>query len=339
MVRRTAFTLIELLVSIALGMVLIALGTSAMLHVSKAFNRNIVMLQARDDVGAIHQRLNASFSAMYHASLIYARTDPGEVAPAAPVWGDGNESIEFTWMSSLSDLEERSMDMEPPHYSDLVWNRLRWQGRGVGKEGGTLSYAVSSQSRTSSSIGITYKNDSGAWVNGSATVRIGPQPRRDRRRNQNDNDLRYLPGITPAVYAELGLIGDDTDLNLRLRPMHPSRTRVARFSLEWTDLDGWTTRCDPVTGITIRRPDGTIQPPLGLPYANGQGLALDGTWIDGRRAIAAGDTRTVLGQRPVLIAITFDLIPCLDNDPVDLSREARIPFVLTFRAAPMLPKL
>ena len=75
--RRAAFTLIELLVSIALGMMLIALGTSALLHVSRVFNRNIVMLQARDDAGAIQQRLNAAISAMYHPAQLACRADPG----------------------------------------------------------------------------------------------------------------------------------------------------------------------------------------------------------------------------------------------------------------------
>lgn len=329
-ILRRAFTLIELLVSIAIGMALVALSTSALLHVSKVFNRNIAQTQARDDAGAIHQRLRASFSAMYHAAQIYCRTDPGE-SPAS--WNNGNEVIELTWMSSVGDLDEDTMDALPYQITDLVWNRLRWTGRGENLEGGRLDYARSSP--------VNVSQD----VSNIGTVQTCAQPRRDRRRDMNDNDLRYLPGMDGAnttamtTFTALALPGNSTDLNQRLRRMHPPQTQVTRFAVEWVDEDGHTVRADAQSGITLRDAAGVVQPSPGQPFANDRIWSIDGTWLDGRPWVSPGGTRLASGQRPVLMRISFELVPANQEQPEDLSREPHLPFVFTFRVAPTLPRL
>lgn len=330
---RSAFTLIELLVSIAIGMGLLALGTSALLHVSKVFNRNTVQMQARDDARTIHQRLESGFTSMYHAAQLRCRVDPGEPASDPPVWNNGNEVIELTWMSCLGDIDEPTMDTLPGHVSDMVWNRLRWTGRGVNKEGGYLEFAMSSPSVVSSSI------TSPAASTSTGNVLTGPQPRRDRRRDMDDNDLRFLPGISAAKYGELQLVGNGADLDQRLRRMHPIYTQVQNVAVEWVDQDGFTVRGDAQAGITVRNAAGVVQPPLGLPYANGQVMVIDGAWLDGRPAPSAGTARLASAQRPLLIRISFELIPAGQEDPEDLSRDPHLPFSFTFRVAPMLPRL
>lgn len=327
------FTLIELLVSIAIGMGLLALGASALLHIGRVFNRNTAQLQAGDDANAIHQRLEAAFSAMHHTAQLRVRVDPGETLPATPVWADGNEVLELTWMSTLSDIDELAMDTLPGHLSDVVWNRLRWSGRGVGRPGGLIEYAVSSPFRLSNAI------TSPAASTTSGRVRTGPQHRRDRRRDMEDNDLRHLPGMTAARHAALQAFSDETDLVQNLRRMHPAYTQVREMSIEWVDQDGYTVRADAVSGITVRDPGGTLLPALGQPYANDRLLVLDGAWLDGRPAASAGTTRHASAQRPLHVRVSFVLVPTSHEDPEDLSREPHLPFSFTFRTAPLLPRL
>jgi len=328
--QRPGFTLIELLISIAIGLALIALGTNALLHVSRAFNRNAAMLQASDLAAAIHQRLTRSLTAMYHPAQVRLRVDPGE-SPA--VWDDGNEVVELTWMSAMGDVDEPTMDTQPGHVSDVVWNRLRWTGRGTGKDGGRLEYAVSSPFRGSLSI------TSPAATTSGGQVRTGPQARRDRRRDMDDNDLRHLPGMTATAYAALQLPGNGADLDRNLRLMHMPYTQVRRLIVEWVDGDGHTVRGGPDSGITIRDRLGAVQPPLGQPWADDRNHVLDGAWLDARPLAATGSTRLAAAQRPLLMRISFELVTANQLDPADLSNEPHRTCTSTIRTAPMLPEL
>lgn len=327
--HRGGFTLIELLISIAIGLALIALGTNAMLHVSRGFNRNTAMLQACDQAASIHQRLARSLSAMHHPAQVRLRVDPGE-SPA--LWDDGNEVVELTWMSAQGDVDEQTMDTEPGHVSDLVWNRLRWTGRGSGKDGGRLEYAVSSPFTQSQAIASPASSFS------SGSVRTGPQARRDRRRDMDDNDLRHLPGMTPAAYTALQLPGNGTDLDRNLRLMHMPFNQVRRLVVEWVDADGYTVRGSPDSGVTVRNRLGAIQAPLGQPWADDRNHVLDGAWQDARPLAAAGSSRLASLQRPLLMRISFDLVTANQLDPIDLSNEPHRPCTFTIRTAPMLPE-
>ncbi len=329
MPRRNGFTLIELLISIAIGLALIALGTNALLHVSRAFNRNIAMLQACDLAASIHQRLARSLSAMYHPAQVRLRVDPGE-SPA--VWDDGNEVVELTWMSAQGDVDEPTMDVQPGHVSDLVWNRLRWTGRGSGKDGGRLEYAVSSPIRLSQSIA------SPAASTSSGSVRTGPQARRDRRRDMDDNDLRHLPGMTAGVYAALQLPGNGADLDRNLRLMHLPFNQVRRLVIEWVDGDGYAVRAGPDSGVTIRNRLGAAQVPIGQPWADGFNHVLDGAWLDARPLAAVGSARLASAQRPLLMRISFGLVTANQLEPADLAHEPSRTCTFTIRTAPMLPE-
>jgi hypothetical protein len=82
-----------------------------------------------------------------------------------------------------------------------------------------------------------------------------------------------------------------------------------------------------------------VQPSPGLTFADDRIWSIDGTWLDGRPWVSPGGTRLASGQRPVLMRISFELVPANQEDPEDLSREPHLPFVFTFRVAPTLPRL
>src|SRR5690606_34598729 len=209
-------TLIEILISLGIGMMLVALGTSALLHVSKTFTRNRARLQGHDDAAAIASRLHATLESFYHPALVRCRADPG----ADGAWGTGDERIDLTWMASVRSLDESTMTYAPKPMHDLIWHRLAWQGDGAG--GGDLSMAYSSGRRVVD--GWTFSH--GGYTR-KPTIAFGPFVRRDRRRDLDDNDLRYLPGMDLATYNAVGADGDDGDLEERLTPWHPPTTRVA----------------------------------------------------------------------------------------------------------------
>lgn len=333
-------TLIEILVSLGIGMMLVALGTSALLHASKIFARNTAHLQGHDDAAAIQQRLASTLESLYHPVQMGCRADAG----ADGTWASGDEVIELTWMNSVRSLDESSMTYEPKPMHDLVWQRMRWTGDGTG--GGTIGFARSSGRR------VTYAGWS--YMHGTPTpwkrtpgIAFGPFMRRDRRRDMNDNDLRFLPGMDMATYLAVGANGDGADLDERLHPWHPPTTRVSTCVIEWIDQSGYRVRCDPAAGVAIVDPAGNTVPLLGTTYSNQTTHVIDGTWLDGRPHVpddvppgAAPYYRTTTSsQRPSLIRVSFELILTTSGDRIPLDKDPRLPFTVSISPSMALPPL
>lgn len=321
-------TLIEMLVSLAIGMVLVAMGTSALMHVSKLFTRNIAHIQAHHDAATIQQRLAGTLESLYHPALIECRADPGPDG----VWGSGDETVELTWMSSLRSLDDGTMSYGPTPMHDLLWHRMRWQGDGEG--GGDLSFASSTGRRVVPS-----------WTN--TDLALGPFVRRDRRRDLDDNDLRFLPGMDLATYSDVAVDGDGSDLDQRLLPWHPPSTRIASCTIELVDHGGYTVRSDPTAGVVISSPSGATVPSLMTEYSTPTVQVLDGTWLDGRRhvpadvspAAATYHRRSTSSQRPALIRISFELIMTTPGEQGVHDHAPRLPFAITICPSLALPPL
>lgn len=329
-------TLIEILISLGIGMILVAMGTSALLHVAKTFARNTALMQGHDDAAAIASHLHATVESLYHPALIRCHADIGSDA----VWGSGDEVIELTWMNSVRSLDESTMTYAPRPMHDLIWRRLVWSGDGQG--GGTLTFSNSSGQRIVK--GWTYTHNG---VTRRPQIALGPFVRRDRRRDLDDNDLRFLPGMDMATYTSVGAAGDSADLDSRLTPWHPPTTRVAHCFIELIDQGGYVIRCDPATGISIHSPTGTTIPTLGTPYSNATTLVLDGCWLDGRAHVpddvppgsATYHLRSTAAQRPALIRISYELVMTTPGDRVRFDKDPRLPFTVTICPTMALPPL
>lgn len=329
-------TLVEILVSLGIGMMLVALGTSALLHVSKVFTRNTAHVQGHVDAANIAQRLHSTLESLYHPALIRIHADAGPDL----VWGSGEERLELSWMSSVRALDEQSLAYAPQLMNDIIWQRLVWQGDGHG--GGSISFSNSRSYR--SVTGWTYQL---GGTNFTPNIRIGPFVRRDRRRDLDDNDLRYLPGITTANYTAVAAQGDGAELDAALLPWHPPTTKVADCVIELMDADGYVIRCDPRMGVTIRSPTGTPVPALGTAYSNATTQVLDGTWMDGRPQVPAEvpghahayHQRSSSAQRPALIRVHFLLVMTTQGDRVRFEHDPRLPFAVSIAPGLTLPTL
>lgn len=334
MVAARGLTLIEILVSLGIGMMLVALGTSALLHVSKTFTKNRALLQGHDDAAAIASHLHSTLEAVYHPALMRCRADPG----ADGTWGTGDERIDLTWMASARSLDERTMHYAPLPMHDLLWHRLSWSGDGAG--GGDLSFSYSTGRRVVNGWSFVH-----AGYSRKPSIALGPFVRRDRRRDLNDNDLRHLPGMNLATYTAVAAIGDEGDLDSQLTPWHPPTTRVVACHLEFVDQGGYVVRCDPASGISIRSPSGTAIPTLGTAMVSPTVHTFEGTWMDGRLrapADAGGGgfhSRSGVAQRPALIRISFDLVMGSADPRSPSAKDPRLPFTVTICPSMTLPPL
>ena len=330
---RVGLTLIELLISITLGMVLLAMCSSALVQITQVAKRDTAQRQAHDDIAMLHRHLSIRLGAMYHGAQTRVEAHPG----VDETWGTGDEIISLTWMAGMRDREERALNLDDAYGRSLVWNRIQWEGDGEG--GGKLLMSVSSPERTVSYSGSSFTNK--------------PQWRRDRRRHMNDNDGRWVTGMTKTIVDAIKLPGDAEDLDDNLLRMHPPTTEISDVAFEWIDADGVIVRCDQ-DGITV---DGTTPPfreHLGVIYSGSksglpasdpdylkQFYVVDGTYVDGRNPAypdAAGVLRTISGQRPSLISLNCTVIPTSASG-LPLEQEPHLPFSLTFAATPQLPKL
>lgn len=323
MSQRRGLTLIELLVSISLGMVLLAMGSSALVQVTRIAKRDTAHRQAHDDVATLNRNLSLRLGALYHGAQTRVEADPGPDG----AWGTGDEILSLFWMHSMRSREERSLNLDQPYGRSLVWNQLQWIGDGEG--GGEIRLAVSTPSR--SSTWFHYTDSDGDRRRNH--FRNTPQWRRDRQRDLDDNDGRWITGMTKAVLDEVDLPGDREDLAEQLLRAHPPTTKVTDFVIEWIDAGGVRVRCDAVQGVTL---DGAAL--LGTAWSNQRVHVVDGTFVDGRNHIAAGGTRRAMAERPCLIRFGFTLIPT-SNSGLPLEQEPQLPFSLTFATTPQLPTL
>lgn len=330
--QRRALTLVELLVSISLGMLLITMGSSALVQVTQIAKRDTAQRQAHEDVSVVHQRLHKNLSTMYHPCQMRFECWVGPDG----AYGTGDEELRLLWQSAQRSLEERSMGYGPGTTHELAWNELIWIGDGQG--GGELAYAVSVREREST--GYTYTTSGGDVV--TPRITTTPLPRRDRRRHDNDNDLRFLPGMTKAIHDQIDLTGDRKELFYLRHPLHPPTTEVTNVVFEWIDAGGYTTRCDP-DGVSITNPSGGS---VGLHYpgiwnaysSRRDHLVIDGTWLDGRRYRPVFESRQAMAFRPSLVRIRFTLIPRTASG-LDLGDEPHLDFTLSFPTTPELPPL
>src|SRR4051812_32600250 len=70
------------------------------------------------------------------------------------------------------------------------------------------------------------------------------QPRRDRRRDLDDNDMRNIEGIPASLYAgnmQRTMRGDSQALDSLEVPAFSPALQVEDFALAWVDRQGWTT--------------------------------------------------------------------------------------------------
>ena len=317
MMQRAGLTLIELLISITLGMILLAMGSSALLQVSQIAKRDTAQRKAHGQVGLISGVLADRLGAIHHGSQMRVEAD---VAAG---------SVTLIWMSSLSALDERDSNISGSYGRSLVWNMLQWKRDPDHQdEEGTISYAMSSRGRSQS---FSYTDSMGAAR--SQSVKTTVQWRRDRRRDMNDNDGRWIPGMRKDIWEDMELSGDLDDLYAQLLPFHPSTTKTKDFVIEWVDAGGVVVRCDAKTGVTINGASVLAQT-----WSNGAVHVVDGVFQDGREHVSAGSSRLAMAERPCVVRIGCTLIP-LTNSGLDLGDEPHLPFKLAFATTPHLPYL
>ena len=331
--RRSGMTLIELLVCIGLGVLMTALTARAMLHVQLVRDRGSEQLAMHRQLAAIADAVGPPLRSTQHPSLWDCVATPGATGDFA----DNRATLTLTWMAASPEREADAGAYGRLQNTDLVWWRLRWQGQGRDTQGrglGTLSLACSSGWRTPSIPGA---NPFYVFI---------PQPRRDRRRDLDDNDLRFEPGITAAVRSGIGAIGDGSDLDRRLLPLHPGSVTVESCTIAWLDHGGASIVYDSATGITARDAIGGAIAVPGNPSwfttapataAVAQRITLDGLWLDGRQHVLAPDTRSASSQRPSLVRLRLGLrsLARASGDSEPLRQEFR----LSIPTAPDLPSI
>ena len=338
---RQALTLIELLISISLGMVLLAISSTALVRITHIAKRDGAHRQAHDDVATIYRHVQDRMVSMHHASQTRVEAHPGE----DQTWGTGDEVLSLIWMSVLRDRDEHGLNIDRRYDASPVWNQLQWVGDGAG--GGELRFAVSSPTRSCvvTSVGSDGKTR-------DLTLTNHAQPRRDRRRDLNDNDLRWVPGMTGVLLDTIDLPGDRDDLENALFRIHPPTTEVSEVVFEWIDAGGVVVRCDAMDGITVNgapppnRKHGTVtwsgtDPSLSTtdPDFGKLVYVVDGTFLDGRAYTHDPEkTRRALAERPCLVSLRCTMIPTTAAG-LELDQEPHLPFTLTFNTTPQLPLL
>ena len=236
---RSGFTLIELLVSITLGMILLTMGTSALMQVSKIAKRDTAQRQAHDEIAILHRRLEEGVTNMYHPSQVRVEAYKGPDGE----WDTGDEWITIIWMASLRDKNEGYMEWDSDfvYTRELLWHQLLWKGDGEG--GGELFYGKNTNLRSNGRKNFLYENSdpSGAPIKRNYGVRNAPQWRRDRRRDLDDNDFRWIPGMRKDFWSDTEiekLGGDREDLMTAIKPALAPTTEVGSLTIEWVDAGG-----------------------------------------------------------------------------------------------------
>lgn len=310
--RRRAFTLVELSVSIAIGVALLAAVASAFLYLRSLIARNQAILGQHREAAAV-QRVLADTLQMAHPGTQWRL----EADPGAGGWDDRDETVSLTWMTAVGDTAQRTFTFGKDYSHDLVWARLSWRNADpAGSTVPSLRFACSDGFRESR---LSYT------VGGTATTRsllVFPQPRRDRRRDLDDNDLRFVPGLDPAGYAAIGMIGDGTDLETQLQPLCAPATRVTGLAIGWYDRRGHWTGFDATAAAGIRELDagGAVVPLLGQSWSQERSVVLDGLYLDGAADPGpAIDPVPAWQRRPVLVQIRFTLL----DDPAPANAQMR----------------
>lgn len=336
---RQGLTLIEILVSTTLVVLLIALFAGAVTHVARTLSHTTMQVAMHDAVAVTERVISEKVQAVGPCVAWHCTADPG----ADGTWGSGDERVDLTWWAALPSLRERgSYDGEDVH--DMDWFRLTWAGPQTPGTGSQLLLARTKGWRTTPYW---------AWLRDPAqtgiiyTLTTTQSPRRDRRRDMDDNDLRTIEGVTPAMYTQFHkapFLGDGEDLALNGEKLLPSPYIVEDFMVSWVDGGGWETRFDPAHGLIRRDETGSAVPWLGTTWSSQTSVSLDGRFVDARRhslAAANGDPadpREVSAARPELLRIAFTVRR--KPSPILLARSLDVTqrFSFTFPLAPTAPQ-
>lgn len=323
MTCRRGFSLIELIIAVAIGIVLTGLAVQAMFSIKRMVARAQTLVVLHDEAAVIQREVGRLMQSVHPGGMWRLTVDNPDNA-----WGTGDEAVKLTWLATVTERTERSYTYGRDWDNDLTWARLTWQ---AGKAAGNLTREprlLLGRSRgfddTAAGDGFTYTDAKGKAVNGTCNFRIYPQPRRDRRRDLNDNDLRFLPNMPPAQYTAsitvTGGHGDDYDLDEDAQPLHGPNTRVTACAISWVDrrghVVGWDSRtANSITALT--RDGGATEAVPGatggwsttMPGSNvpGATAAVNGIWLDGHIETAPTDPTSEDALRPVLLRLTFSL--------------------------------
>jgi hypothetical protein len=336
--RRAGLTLVEILISTTLVVVLLALFAGAVTHVSRTLSHTTILVGMHEAVAASERLISDRIEAVGPCVSWRCVADPG----ADGVWGTGDERVELTWWCALPTTQERGIYADAD-FHDMDWCRLTWTGPKTPDVGSQLLLARTSGGRETPWWGWWTDPAQPGIIYDLTTVQC---PRRDRRRDMDDNDLRTVEGVTPAMYGKFRLDpfrGDGSDLAANGQRLLSPSYIVEDFALSWVDAGGWETRFDPAIGLCRRDASGAPAPWLNTPWSSTTSVALDGRFVDARAwqlpAVAGepGDPRDISAERPELLRIAFTVRR--KPSPVVLSRALDVTqrFSFSFPLAPTVP--
>lgn len=287
-----AFTLIEVLIATSVGVMMLALTLAALVGIRQVVDRNMALTVLHENASIISKELMRDVSGSFPGAKWELRADPGTGG-----WGTGDETLTLTWMTTISDPRLTNYELMPGPRHDLTWCRLRWVGGGSG-QAPRLYYLHNTPFRRVAA--------------GSTRIQQDPLLRRDRRRDLDDNDLRYVPGADLGVLTAIGMPGDSADLDARLlqRPMHAPMIQASDVRISWKDRAGWTMVATAAGGVKQYDPAGTEVPLAGGTWDNQQCVAIDGVYLDARAETPPGWPRSIAASRPLLVRLS-----CLLSDP------------------------
>lgn len=302
-----AFSLIELTVAVAIAVALIALAVQAMFTIRKAVQRSQTLVVLSDEAAVIHREVGNLMQSVHPGGMWRMTADnPDGIWGADPTTGLCDDEVSLTWLATVPERTARNFTFGSDWSNDVIWARLTWQGDNAAGNANREPRLLLARSRPSDT---TYAS---SWGAAQCWFKTYPQPRRDRRRDLNDNDLRYVPGMSAAQYkaivTDTGPHGDDADLDADALPLHGPNTRVADCAIAWVDrrghVVGWDSRS--AAGIRARVADGGATE--AVPGGGANLAALDGVWLDGRIRTATGDPDSADAMRPVLLRLTVTLV-------------------------------
>ena len=360
--QREGFTLIEVLIAVTVGSLLVALTWTAFRNVSQTSRRFQATTSLYQQASVIHAALETPIGIQFHGAQFRVKvTLPGTREARVTL------DCMYPLMEFANDYG-RIMPFQS-YPNDLIWSRLEWY---AGGDSGppTLKRAITPPYWTAS-IKARYRGDcetapsipAGApadlvnWVNeevvplediwSSSSSRVNftitPAPRRDRRRDMNDNDLRMMPGIPQVSYDSripgLGLgDGDQLKRQLDLGQKLVS-DRISRFRIEIIDFRGYRTVVNPTPGCYE---DPAV--PSGISYYDATGVRFDPpSPIVGNPDVWSSSLRTVDGlssegrtdpcpgyaglpvpqaERPAVIRIAFVLHAPITTLPIPANSDA-----------------
>ncbi len=326
--RNRGFTLLEVLVAAAIGVALLTLAISAFIGVRRIAERNRVLVAAHDVIANTHRALARDLAATVHTAKWELSAQPG----ADGAWNTGDETLALTWMATVTDPSQVHYDFARKQKGDILWCRFRWSG------GGTDAAAVPPVRRRSA---FEFGRNSGyrqaTWLSGGSSrfAYTTAMHRRDRRRDLDDNDLRFIPGLSGVNHAIVGMKGDAADLEEQMLGLVPPRFTITDVRISLVDRGGAVTTATATAGI--QRVSG---PALGGGSCESANLyAIDGMYLDARAATVPGSEgsspgaeRTVADMRPLLVRIDFII-----REYPESGEAIVVPVNLSFPTGPQLP--